>query len=639
MTASFLQTLGWLKPSPADFKSRLKEAAATPEPGAELLALASHALGETQLTSLAKALGKIQAADTSLKPLEPFRLGLIGNGTLNYIEATIVGSAIRHGFAVTTIRGEYDQVLQEAIVPDSAINTGKLDAVLVAVDFRGLPLQCPVGDEDAAQAVAKRALDYIEAVCSGIREHGKAMPIVQTLAAPPETLFGGLDRSLPGTLFDIIGRINRGIAEAYRGSRGVVLDIARLAESVGVASWFDPTLYNLAKQPFAAEFLPLYADHVGRTISAIRGKSRRVLVLDLDNTVWGGVIGDDGMEGIKLAQGDATGEAHLAVQRYALALRGRGVVLAVSSKNDDVVARRVFRDHPEMQLREDHIAVFQANWQDKATNIKAIADELSLGLDSFVFLDDNPVERELVRRTLPRVAVPELPEDPALYVRALAAAGYFDTLAFSDEDKARADFYQANARRVALQSQVGDLQAYLDSLGMEITFRPFDATNRSRITQLINKSNQFNLTTRRYTEAEVAEAELDPAVFTLQVRLTDTFGDNGMISVVICRAEEDQTWRIDSWLMSCRVLMRNVEQMVLRELLLHARANGIRQIVGEYRPTDRNGMVRDHYSKLGFDHRSDSSDGVVEWVIAVPNDAGPARMRVIRGGFSPELSA
>jgi FkbH-like protein len=639
MTASLLHTLGWLKPAPADFKARLKEAAASGAPGAEFLALASHALGETHLTSLAKAVGRAQAAGVSLKPLETFRLGLIGNGTLNYMEAAIIGSAVRHRFAVSTVRGEYDQVLQEAIAPDSAINTAGLDAVLIALDYRGLPLQCPVGDEDAAQATAARALGYIEAACAGIREHGKATPIVQTLAAPPEPLFGGLDRSAPGTLFDIISRINRGIAETYSGARGVVLDAARLAECVGVAAWFDPTLYNLAKQPFAAEFLPLYADHVARTIGAIRGKSRRVLVLDLDNTVWGGVIGDDGMEGIKLAQGDATGEAHLAVQRYALALRDRGVVLAVSSKNDDAVARRVFREHPEMQLREHHVSVFQANWQDKATNIKAIADELSLGLDSFVFLDDNPLERELVRRTLPAVAVPELPDDPALYGRTLAAAGYFDTLTFSEEDKSRADFYQANARRVALQSQVGDLNAYLDSLDMEISFRPFDATNRARITQLINKSNQFNLTTRRYSEAEVADAEADSSVFTLQVRLTDIFGDNGMISVVICRPDSPDTWRIDSWLMSCRVLMRNVEQMVLRELLMHARARGVQRIIGEFRPTDRNGMVREHYAKLGFDRLAERADGAVEWVMAVPDDAGPAHMRVVRDAFDPELLA
>ena len=225
-------------------------------------------------------------------------------------------------------------------------------------------------------------------------------------------------------------------------------------------------------------------------------------------------------------------------------LRDRGVVLAVSSKNTDEIARQPFHKHPEMLLREEHIAVFQANWNDKATNIKAIAKELSLGLDAMVLLDDNPVERGLVRQLLPQVAVPELPDDPALFARTLLAAGYFEAIAFSGEDRQRAEFYQNNSRHVELQKQAGDVDAYLASLNMQMTLQPFDDTGRARIAQLINKSNQFNLTTRRYT-AEVAATQNDPQAFTLQVRLADAFGDNGMISVIICRRECD-AWAIDT---------------------------------------------------------------------------------------------
>ncbi len=251
----------------------------------------------------------------------------------------------------------------------------------------------------------------------------------------------------------------------------------------------------------------------------MRGKSRRVLVLDLDNTIWGGVIGDDGLEGIQCAEGDPRGEAHRSLQRYALELRDRGILLAVCSKNSDDVARRPFRDHPEMLLREEHIAVFQANWNDKATNLKAIAEELSLGLDSLVLVDDDPNERHLVRQFLPSVAVPELPADPALFARALSAAGYFESVAYSKEDSQRARSYQENAHRLDLQKTSLDLDGYLASLKMEITFQPFDAAGRQRIVQLINKSNQYNLTTKRYTEADVLAAESDPDRFTLQARL------------------------------------------------------------------------------------------------------------------------
>src|SRR5258706_8613992 len=234
------------------------------------------------------------------------------------------------------------------------------------------------------------------------------MCILQTLARPAESTFGTLDAAVPGTQRAVIDAVNRSLADSIAGTEDLLLDVAGLAETVGLDSWHDATLWNMAKLPFANEFVPLYAEHICRIVAALRGKSRRCLILDLDNTLWGGVIGDDGLEGIVIGQGDPTGEAHLEVQRTAISLRERGIVLAVSSKNEDDVARSPFRKHPEMLLREDHIAVFQANWSDKATNIRAIASQLSLGLDAMVFLDDNPAERALVRRELPEVAVPEL---------------------------------------------------------------------------------------------------------------------------------------------------------------------------------------------------------------------------------------
>ena len=406
------------------------------------------------------------------------------------------------------------------------------------------------------------------------------------------------------------------------------------AETVGLSTWHSPSLWNIAKLGFDTRRLPLYADHVARLIAALRGRSRKCLILDLDNTVWGGVIGDDGLEGIRIAQGDATGEAYLSVQQMALALRRRGIVLAVSSKNTDEVARIPFREHPEMLLNEEHFAVFQANWDDKASNIRAIAEELSLGLDAMVLLDDNPVERDLVRQLLPQVAVPELPEDPALYARTLTAAGYFESIIFSEEDRTRAEMYQSNARRVALRNQAHNVDAYLDLLDMEIVFAPFDRIGRAQISQLINKSNQFNLTTRRYSEADVAAAEHDPNIFTLQVRLIDKFGDNGMICVVICRPSDTSAWTIDTWLMSCRVLGRKVEQMVLREILTRARKSGIRTVVGTYRQSEKNALVRDHYKKLGFTKVEEQPDGTTVWMIPTAADIAAMPMRVRRIGFA-----
>jgi FkbH-like protein len=622
------QSLTWLKPAPGDFRARLKAACRLSDPGNALRTLSSHALGSDQLETVSRALRQLRKA---LPPLQPLKLGLLGHGTLDYIQAAIEGTGPRFGFTIECVRGAYDQVLQEALSPTSAVNAAAgVDAVVLVLDYRGLPLRCELGREQAADHAAGLAFAYIEQACEGLRRHSGAVPIVQTVAPPPEALFGALDRIVPGSPFDLVQRLNRRLAATFTGAQGILLDVARLAETVGTADWFDPALWNLAKAPFALDWLPLYAEHLCRLLAAIKGKSRKCLILDLDNTVWGGVIGDDGLDGILLAQGDAAGEAFLSLQRYALALRERGIVLAVSSKNEDAVARRVFREHPEMLIREDHIAVFQANWQDKATNIASIAAELCLGLDAMVFVDDNPVERERVRQALPAVAVPELPDDPALYARTLAAAGYFEAIAFSEEDRGRAGFYQENARRAALLAQADGLDAYLQSLDMQIDFRPFDGVNRARIAQLINKSNQFNLTTRRYTETEVAALEGDPEVFTLQVRLTDLFGDNGMISVVICRPDSAARWEVDTWLMSCRVLGRKVEDMVLREIVREARARGIDEIVGVYRPTERNGMVRDHYAKLGFEALSVADDGETRWGFSTAVDLGPDVMRVDR---------
>ena len=635
MSVQYFAELGWLTRPPADFRQQCTALLDSATPGHELRRLATNALDQTQLEKLARIIGKLRAERRDLRPLLPFRLGIVGNGTLDFIEPALIATAARYGLALECVRGNYDQVAQEALDPESSVNRAAPDAVLVAVDYRALPLrECP-GDAEEAQRRTSAALDQLRAIRDGIRRHSGAVAILQTLSPPPEPLFGSFDRALPGTLRSLIAEVNRTLCAEVETSGGILLDVAALAELVGSAEWHSPTQWNLAKLPFSADFLPLYADHVARLLAAMRGKSRRCLIVDLDNTLWGGVIGDDGLDGIRVAQGDYVGEAYLAVQQMALALRSRGIVLAVSSKNEDETARLPFRQHPEMLLREEHFAVFQANWKDKASNIAAIAGELALGIDTMVFLDDNPAERALVRQALPEVAVPELPEDPALYARALSAAGYFDAIAFSPEDRARARFYEGNARRVALRTEVADLDAYLKSLDMVITFQPFDEIGRARIAQLINKSNQFNLTTRRYSEAQVAELQHAPDCLTLQVRLTDAVGDNGMISVVICRQSAPATWEIDTWLMSCRVLGRKVEEMVLREIAYHAARHGIARLVGRYIPTERNAMVKDHYGKLGFAKIADESSGASLWELPLPAQLEAAPMVVKRLGFAP----
>lgn len=498
------------------------------------------------------------------------------------------------------IASDFDQVAVEALDPESRINRAHCSFVLLALDHRALQLVPTPGDPRRAIATVEAALKHIDSIRAALRSSSGCSVIVQTIPQVPGSTFGSLERSVPGTLQWLIDRYNQNLRTTNAQSSDLLLDVATLAEEVGITQWHDPIEWNLGKFPFALGVLPLYADWVARVLVAARGKSRKCLVLDLDNTLWGGVIGDDGLEGIVIGNGSAEGEAYLQIQRTALSLRERGIVLAVSSKNDDFVARGPFRSHPDMLLKEEHIAVFQANWRDKASNLRAIAETLNIGIDSLVLLDDNPIERAQVRAAVPEVAVPELPPDPAFYPRVLLAAGYFEAIGFTEEDRLRAHQYQ-NTARANLLGEAVDLSSHLNSLQMKACFSPFDRIGRARITQLINKSNQFNLTTRRYTESEVESFEQPGgAALTSQIRLTDRFGDNGMVAVVICR-ETGTDWVVDTWLMSCRVLNRQLERATLNFIASHAKAAGVRFLIGEYIPTDRNGLVRDHYASLGFE--------------------------------------
>jgi len=323
------------------------------------------------------------------------------------------------------------------------------------------------------------------------------------------------------------------------------------------------------------------------------------------------------------------GEAYAAFQGYAASLARRGVILAVCSKNDEANALEPFDKHPEMVLRRGDIACFAANWNDKATNLREIAGCLNIGLDSLVFADDNPAERAIVRRELPMVAVPELPEDPALYASCLAAGGWFEAARLTDEDRERSGQYQANLRRDAMRTSVTDIGGYLQSLDMELRWSRFDRVGLSRIVQLINKTNQFNLTTRRTTDAEVAALIADPHALTLQMRLLDQFGDNGIIALVHGHlAGPDLV--IDSWLMSCRVLGRGVEEATLGLIATEAACLGAARLLGEYRPTPKNGMVRDHYAKLGFTPLDAGPDGGTRWTLQLPAPIRPAAfMRIV----------
>jgi FkbH-like protein len=620
----------WLLPSPVDFRARAKALAnATAPEEAEARRLAAFALDLNELDTLGKVVRKQKQFFVTKAGFTLVKLGIVASHTMDYLAAALPGTGLRHSLVVDVALAGYDQAAQQLLDPGSDFAAQRLDCVLLAFDYRALGLGSVRLKADDADEAVSAAINHVTSMAAGVRGNIGATCILQTLVAPSDPVFGGLDSRIHGSPRAMIERFNARLLQEVAKENDLVVDVAFLASKVGLDCWNDARGWHKAKLPASLDAIPLYADYVCRLLGAARGKARKCLVLDLDNTLWGGVIGDDGLDGISLGQNSAVGEAHVALQHFLLDLRRRGVVLAVCSKNEDAVARTPFREHPEMVLKEDHIAVFIANWSDKANNLREIAATLNIGTDSLVFLDDNPVERGQVRAVLPEVAVPELTEDPADYIGLLANAGYFEAIGLSDEDLARADFYQANAERVSLQ-KIGNLQEYLLSLQMVATISPFNAVGRVRIAQLINKSNQFNLTTRRYSESEVEAFENDPAKYCLQIRLADRFGDNGMICVIIFDKAADE-WSCDTWLMSCRVLGRRVEELALATVAAAACNAGALRLKGTYIPTKKNALVVEHFAKLGFTRTGALPDGGTTWALDLTQYVAPQLpMQVIR---------
>jgi FkbH-like protein len=613
-----MRQLRWL-PIDENFRPRLKAlSTAGDDVWPQAVALANTQLDFIRTNALDAAvrahLGDRVPAKLAAKPV---RLAVLGSSTLAHLHAGIRVGGLRRNMHVATYENDYGQYLQELTDTGSALHTFAPTAALFAFDARHLTQGLHAGLQAAD---VDRLLDEVVArieTCWSLARTHFGCRVIQQLALdvfPP--LLGGNEHRLPGSRAHFIARLNERL-RSLADTHGV--DLLALDEAVragGLSTWHDDALWCRSKQEVAPAVAPTYGDLVARLLAAGAGRSFKCLVLDLDNTLWGGVIGDDGLNGIVLGQGSALGEGFVAVQEYAKELARRGVILAVCSKNDETNALEPFDRHPDMVLKRSDIASFRANWDDKVSNIRAIAEDLNIGIDSLVFLDDNPFERNLVRERLPMVAVPEVPDDdPALVPRVLADAGYFESLGLTDEDRQRTLQYQENRARAALQASATDLDGYLRSLEMRLIWNRFDTVSQQRVVQLINKTNQFNLTTRRYTDADVAAIMADPRAFGIHMRLLDRFGDNGIIAIVIGRLGEDGAATVDTWLMSCRVLGRQVEAVTLNLIAAQAKALGATRLVGEYIPTAKNGMVRDHYKKLGFEVVCEAEDGTSRAVL------------------------
>lgn len=561
--------------------------------------LANQALGPREQLKLENLARRMLLRAERFAGLRHFRVGLIGNRTLLYLIAPLRAAGLARGLLVEGIEVPCGSAAGLAFGPLSGLEPRGLDAAAIVLDEAAfIGSDAVFDDAGEAQALADAEI-FLRKLVRAVTDGMGAAAIVATIPSTgPEISSSG--PALAGSASRFRMLLNRSIVDGAHRREWMMWDLEGLAARVGRDDWFDAVRFHEVKAPFRIERGALVADHLCRTIAAMTGKSCRALVLDLDNTLWGGVVGDDGVQGIRLGHNSAEGEAYVDFQRFVLNLRRRGIVLAVCSKNTDAIAREPFRTHPEMLLKEEHIAVFQANWLDKAGNLAAIAEALDLGLESLGFADDDAAERERVRQELPLVSVPEIGSEPAYYAVRIADSGIFDHLLLTADDRGRAETYQRRTAGAELKARIGEYDDYLSSLKMTLGVSRFDAIGRARIAQLINKSNQFNLTTRRYSEIDIRRFEESTReILCWQASLEDLFGRHGIVAVVIVRTAP-RMWTIDTWLMSCRVLSRGVEETLMNLLMAEARAAGVETVAGEYLPTPRNALVADFYPRLGF---------------------------------------
>ena len=566
-------------------------------------------------------------------PLRKARVAVLGTSTTSLLIPVLKALCLRDRIHAEFYQGLYGAIEQEVLDPESGLAKFRPNLVILVTHWRDLALPPMTSDENGA---VQRVVEERKLLWQRLSDQFGCHVVQHAYDFSATEPYNYLAGSLPGGRSRMIQAINLAMQSAAP-SYVSILDTPAIQRQTGLDRWEDATLWHGFKQHPGTEALPALAEMQAAHLRAVLGLTRKVLVVDLDNTLWKGIIGEDGLEGIQIGPGSAAGEAHQRLQEYMRDLRSRGILLAVCSKNNPDDARLPFEKHQHMLLRMEDFAAFQANWNDKAQNLREIAEKLSLGLESFVFLDDNPMEREWVRSQLPQVAVPEVGTSVANWVRDLDRAMYFFTLSLSKEDLSRAEQYRSEAQREILRSTSQSLDEFLVQLQLEASVVPVSAANLPRVTQLVNKTNQFNVTTRRYTEAQVRQLVERPRSWTGAFHLSDRMGAYGLIGLIFCVPVGSDDWEIDTWLMSCRVLGRQMERFMFDRMLEAAAALGVRKINSVFRPTAKNGLVTDLYPKLGFSKVAETAEEI-RYEIAVRELPAPTALH-IRNVSAPAVMA
>ncbi len=531
------------------------------------------------------------------------RLAILRSFTLEPAVSLLQAEAWTEGIDLTVQMGDFNAYAQEILNEGSNLYRFSPTLVILAVQTRDIAPELWDGfsdlDSQAVQSVVNRVVDTFRTCIQTFRRHSQAHLIVHSLEQPPFPIRGLLDAQTNASQVEAIQAINHGIREIASAHKGVyILDYDGLVARVGRRSWPDEGKWLSVRMPIAADNLIQLVREWMRFLHPLMGKICKVLVVDLDGTLWGGVAGEDGWQGIKLGV-DYPGNAYQALQRAILDLYRRGIILAICSKNNPEDALEVFRKHPSMLLHQNHFAVIRINWQDKAQNLREIAAELNVGIDALAFLDDNPVERALVQQEITEVKIIDLPESPEHFAAALRTTPVFERLSLSREDFERSRFYAEDRQRKELETSTSSLEDFFRSLQMEAEIEPVTQATLTRAAQLTQKTNQFNLTTQRYSEQQLAEFASRPDMLVLTIRVRDRFGDNGLVGVTILHFAGD-VCEIDTLLLSCRVIGRTVETALLAYVAEEARRRGAQLLQGWFRPTSKNAPASDFYASHGF---------------------------------------
>jgi len=544
--------------------------------------------------------------------LKEIRLAILGDNNTNYFTEILKVIFYKLGFYLEVFESHYDTISQQVLDENSDLYKFRPRYVLLYTASNYLKKKLLDTEEKERSTFAVKYIEFLISIWDKINNSLQCYIIQNNFEIPLERYFGNYSLKVQDSVSNIFLGINRSIIESsIKRNKILINDIEYLSSYHGKKYWDDDKLWISAKTICPMEFLPSIAMNIAQIVMSCEGKSKKCLILDLDNTLWGGVIGDDGIEKIEIGN-LGIGEAFSTFQRYLKELKKRGIILAICSRNEFEIAVEPFRKHPDMVLREDDIAVFVANWESKAKNIEYISNVLNIGIDSIVFIDDSVFERNLIKHIYPEILVPDMPEDPAEFVKHLNQLNLFETISYTDEDKKRAIYYRDDRLRNEEKKYFTNIDDYLKSLTMVAEFKRIEEVTLPRISQLIQRTNQFNLTTKRYSEKELVDMLYNENMYSLYVTLKDKFGDNGIVAVLIAKREKE-ILVIDTWLMSCRVFSRGVEYFTMNEFVKFARDKGFRIMEGVYIPTKKNKIVSNLYKGMQFTLSESKADGSAIW--------------------------